>query len=98
MNILSITFGRHQKWKKKEIEIFKDNISNQNLQHTTSSYFKNKFEILNFLSIIPSFFTSMFHLKLIHVFWVLTLEMSGETLNDFAKVTSGYEIWSWEIK
>jgi hypothetical protein len=78
LSILAVTSDPDRKWKK--IEIFKVNLSNQNLYHiirsvfkcsiqmtppevkaSTSGYFKNKYQILNFQclksSLLIKFFT-----------------------------------------
>ena len=99
---------------KKEIWIFKVNLWNQNLYHiirsvfkcskqmtppevevSTSGYLKNKFQILNIQCL-----KSSLSLKCFTWNWYIyyTFEMSRVTSNDFEKVTSGYEIWSWEIE
>jgi hypothetical protein len=113
LTISAITSGHHLKWKKKS-EFLKVNISNQNLYYiikpvfkcskqltppevevSTSGYFRNKFQILNFQCLKSSLLLQCFTWNW---YMLCTLGMSKELLSDFEKVTSGHELWSWEIQ
>ena len=97
---------------KKEIRIFKANLSNQNLFHiirfvlkfpkqltspeveaSTSGYFKNMFQILNFQCLKSSLLRKCFTCN-----WYIlyTPEMSRATSNDFRK--SYFRSWDMELR